>query len=145
MKGKARRTLAEVPLFSACTDQELNRIAGLAQHVSSKAGETLVEEGSAGGGFYVIERGAARVTLQGKELATLRDGDFFGEMALIDQGPRSATVTTTTDMELWFISPEDFNRLLDEVPFVARQILKALSNRLRLLEGAPAYQWNRPS
>jgi CRP-like cAMP-binding protein len=91
----------------------------------------------------VIERGSAKVTLKGTELATLGDGDFLGEMSLIDQGPRSATVTPDTDSQLWFISPEDFNNLLDDVPFVARQILKVLANRLRALEGAPQYQWNR--
>lgn len=143
MRGKTRQLLAQVPLFSACTDKELDRIARLAKHVSASAGEVFIEEGQPGGAFYVIERGTATVALGGKELARLADGDFFGEMALIDQGPRSATVRAESDMELWTIEPAEFDELLDDVPFVARQILKVLSNRLRALEGAPQYQWNR--
>ncbi|MGH2723613.1 MAG: Crp/Fnr family transcriptional regulator [Actinomycetota bacterium] len=143
MRGKTKQLLAKVPLFSACTDDELDRIAQLAQQVSATPGETFMEEGQPGGAFFVIERGTAAVSLGGKELARLTDGDFFGEMALIDQGPRSATVTAQGDMELWRIEPSDFDALLDDVPFVARQILKVLSNRLRALEGAPQYQWNR--
>lgn len=143
MRGKTRELLAQVPLFSACTARELDRIARLAKHVSANSGQVFMEEGQPGGAFYVIERGAASVSLGGKELARLANGDFFGEMALIDQGPRSATVRADSDMELWMIEPSDFDELLDDVPFVARQILKVLSNRLRALEGAPQYQWNR--
>ena len=143
MKGNTKKLLSGVPLFSACTDDELDRIARLAQRVSATPGETFMEEGQPGGAFFVIEGGTATVSLAGKELARLSDGDFFGEMALIDQGPRSATVTAQTDMELWRIEPSDFDAMLDDVPFVARQILKVLSNRLRALEGAPQYQWNR--
>lgn len=143
MRGKTRELLAQVPLFSACTGQELDRIARLAKHVSASTGEVFMEEGQPGGAFYVIERGTASVSLRGKELARLANGDFFGEMALVDQGPRSATVKAESDMELWSIEPSDFDELLDDVPFVARQILKVLSNRLRALEGAPQYQWNR--
>lgn len=143
MGRNSRELLGQVPLFSACTDRELKRIDGLVNPVSVEAGHVFMEEGQAGGAFYVIDRGRARVTLDGNELATLNGGDFFGEMALIDQGPRSATVTADTDMDLFTIDPQDFDRLLDEVPFVARQILKVLSNRLRALEGAPQYQWNR--
>ncbi|HEX2030966.1 MAG TPA: cyclic nucleotide-binding domain-containing protein [Actinomycetota bacterium] len=143
MRGKTRELLSQVPLFSACTGEELDRIARLAKRVSAGAGETFMEEGQPGGAFYVIERGTASVSLDRKELARLADGDFFGEMALIDQGPRSATVQAQSDMELWMIEPSDFDQLLDDVPFVARQILRVLSNRLRALEGAPQYQWNR--
>jgi CRP/FNR family cyclic AMP-dependent transcriptional regulator len=143
MRAKTMELLGQVPLFSACTEGELKRIASISKHVSAPAGEVFMQEGQPGGAFYVIEKGSATVSLAGRELARLKDGDFFGEMALIDQGPRSATVTANSEMELWTIDPQDFDGFLDDVPFVARQILRVLSNRLRTLEGAPQYQWNR--
>ena len=135
--------LAEVPLFSNCTKRELSRIASLADRVTVEAGRVLTEEGAPGREFFVVEEGTARVTVRGRKRATLGPGDFFGEMALLDQGPRSATVASEGPMSLYVIGQREFIRLLDEVPFVARRILTGMAKRLRTLENAPATAWNQ--
>jgi CRP/FNR family cyclic AMP-dependent transcriptional regulator len=135
--------LAEVPLFANCTKKELSRIASLADRVRVEAGRVLTEEGKPGKEFFVVEEGSARVTVRGKKRATLGPGDFFGEMALLDQGPRSATVASEGPMSLYVIGQREFIRLLDEVPFVARRVLTGMAKRLRSLENAPAAAWDR--
>src|SRR5689334_1755612 len=115
--------LAQVPLFSACTHKELALVAKLADREAIRSGSVLVAEGEAGRDFFVIAEGDAAVTLRGDHIASLGPGDFFGEMSLLDLGPRAATVKAETDMVVYAIDRSDFNRLLDEVPFVGRKIL----------------------
>jgi CRP/FNR family cyclic AMP-dependent transcriptional regulator len=135
--------LAEIPMFSACTKKELRDIAGVSDRVSALEGEILSKEGQPGREFFVIAKGKAKVTINGEEVAVLGPGDFFGEMALLDQGPRSATVVATTPLTVYVIAAKEFGDLIDRVPFVARKILRGLSQRLRRAEDAPAYSWNR--
>jgi CRP-like cAMP-binding protein len=135
--------LAEIPMFSACTKKELRDIAALSDRVSTLEGEFLSKEGQPGREFFVIAKGKAKVTIRGDEVAVLGPGDFFGETALLDQGPRSATVVAETPLILYVIGAPDFLGLIDRVPYVARKILRGLSQRLRTAEGAPSYSWNR--
>ncbi len=123
--------LSSVPLFSACTRKELRRIASLADRVDVEAGHVLTTEGEIGHEFFAIAEGTAKVTSKGRKLAIIGPGEFFGEMSLLDQQPRSATVTADTPMSLYVVGAADFGLLLDDVPFVARKLLKSLAGRLR--------------
>ena len=127
--------LGGVPLFSACSAPQLQRIARLAQRVEAPPDHRLTEEGQPGRQFFVIESGRARVTLNGKLLDELGDGDFFGEMALLDQGPRAATVTAVTPMQLLSFEAAAFGELLDTAPDVGKKILRGIATRLRAANG----------
>ncbi len=131
--------LAAVPLFSRCTGRELSRIARLASKVSVSAGSVVVQEGTVGDRFYVIVAGSALVTIGGREIARLDAGGFFGEVALLDTLPRTATVIATTPMTLYMVEAADFGRFLEESPDVLLRILRAATERLRAAEGAPNY------
>lgn len=131
--------LASIPLFQGCTKRELARISALATRVAAVPGEVLAQEGTAGDLFFVIERGKARVTIGGAPIARLKEGGFFGEMALLDSLPRAATVTATTPMVLHSIRAADFGRFLEESPSVLRSILTTVSQRLRSAEKGPTY------
>ncbi len=128
--------LAQIPLFSACTDRQLRRIWSLGHPMDVEAGDLLTEEGKPGADFYVVEEGTAQVTLRDRKLAELGPGDFFGEMALLDQGPRSATVTATTPMRVYVFGAREFSALLDDAPDVGKKILKGVGERLRAIQGA---------
>ena len=135
--------LADIPLFSACTKKELSKIASLADQVSVDNGTEVTTEGARGWEFFVIADGAAGVYVGGRKIDELRRGDFFGEMALLDQGPRSATVKALGPMSLYVIGAKEFRRLLDEVPFVSRRILQGMAKRLRGLASASRSEWSR--
>ena len=132
--------LADVPLFRSCTTRELGRIARLATRVVAQPGDVMTEEGRVGSDFFVIERGDAEVTVGGRHVNKLREGDSFGEIALLDEGPRSATVTATSEMVLCAIAARDFAAFLDESPTVMLRILQAAAQRLRAAEHAPTYK-----
>ena len=141
----ARRTrtnktqlLKNVSLFSACSTKELARIAALADEADVEAGRVLTREGTPGGEFFIIAEGKATASLRKKKLASFGPGSFFGEMSLLDHGPRSATVTADTDMHLLVVDPRSFASLIDDVPSVARKIMRTLAERLRNSEKAPA-------
>ena len=131
--------MASIPLFRGCSSRELAHISRLGTRVDAPSGKVLAQEGTAGDLFYVIDRGEADVTIGGAHVAQLKEGGFFGEMALLDDLPRTATVTATTPMVLYAIKAADFGRFLDESPSVLRSILKTVSERLRSAEKAPAY------
>ena len=141
MGAKNRKTevLAGVLLFSGCDRKELSQIASLATEIDVPEGKVLAQEGTPGREFYVILDGKAGVAIGGRDVATLGPGDFFGEMALLDQGPRVATVTAETPMEVAVLDPREFSTLVEEHPGVARKILKVLAQRLRDSEHAPTH------
>ncbi len=126
--------LRRVDLFSSCSPKELKRIAALTTPVDAKESEVLAREGKPGSELFVIASGTARVTLRGRQLARLYPGDAFGEMALLNQGPRAATVTAETPMLLYVVDPREFSALLLDVPAVGRKLLKSLAQRLRRVE-----------
>jgi len=129
--------LKKVWLFSACSDKELKRVASLADQIDTDEGYVLTKEGRPGVEFFVIAQGKAKVAIRNKKIATLGAGDFFGEMALLDQGPRAATVTAETPMSLLVLDARSFATLLDSTPTVSRKILKGVAQRLRAVENAP--------
>lgn len=95
------------------------------------AGKVLVEEGRIGQEFFIIVDGKATVSRNGRKVATLSAGDHFGELALLDRRPRSASVTSTTHLDVLVMSQRQFNGLLESVPTIARKLLSALATRLR--------------
>ncbi|HVL80165.1 MAG TPA: cyclic nucleotide-binding domain-containing protein [Actinomycetota bacterium] len=131
--------LKNVSLFSACTNRELAQIASLVDEVDVSKGAVLTEEGGPGREFFAIIDGEAEVSLRKKKLATLGPGQFFGEMSLLDQGPRAATVKAATDMKLYVLDARSFSTLLDKHPAVARKILRGMAQRLREIEQAPTH------
>ena len=123
--------IANVSLFSTCTRGELARIASLVDEVDAPKGKVLVRQGEPGRECFVIADGKARATIRGKGSALLGPGSFFGEMSLLDQGPRSATVTAETDMHLLVLGSREFSSLVNEVPTVAVRMMRGLAERLR--------------
>jgi CRP-like cAMP-binding protein len=123
--------LRAVPLFSACSARELRAIAGVVKEVKHPKGTVIAREGDPGVGLFVIVDGKADVTIGGKRMARLSGGDFFGEIALLDGGPRSATVTALTDMRLLGLTEWVFRGLLQEHPSIAVKTLESMAGRLR--------------
>jgi CRP-like cAMP-binding protein len=123
--------LKSIWLFSSCTTGELRKLRGALDEVEVPAGKLLVEEGRIGTEFFVIVDGTANVTRSGRKVATLGPGAYFGELALLDRHPRSASVVSETDMDLLVLSQRQFNNLLEAVPTITRKLLAALSSRLR--------------
>jgi CRP-like cAMP-binding protein len=123
--------LGKVPLFRACSKQDLRRIARLADPDDVKEGEVLVKEGNQGHELYVILSGQASVTRKGRKVATLGPGDYFGELAVLHPAPRTATVTAKTPMEVLIVTSRELSVLLEDVPLVARKLLTGMAGRLQ--------------
>jgi CRP-like cAMP-binding protein len=126
--------LSRVPLFAGIGRRELKRLAERMSARTFREGEVAVEEGRGGAGFWLIEDGEAAVSVQGKVVRTIGPGDYFGEIALIDEGPRSATVTAATDMRCRGMAAWEFRPFVVEHPDVAWTILQTLAGRLREVE-----------
>jgi CRP-like cAMP-binding protein len=123
--------LKAIWLFSSCSASELRKIRSSLDELQVAKGKVLVEEGRIGMEFFIIVSGTAAVTREGKKVATLGPGDHFGELALLDRRPRSASVESESDMDLLVLSQRQFNGLLESVPTIARKMLSAMSTRLR--------------
>jgi CRP/FNR family transcriptional regulator, cyclic AMP receptor protein len=123
--------LARVPLFSGCSNRDLQLIARVVKDVTHPAGTVIAREGEPGVGLFVIVEGQAEVTIGGKRKAKLGPGDFFGEIALLDGGPRTATVTTLTDVKLLGLTEWVFRGLMQEHPGIAVKTLQQMAGRLR--------------
>lgn len=126
--------LASVPLFSACSKQDLQAVARASDELDLAAGRTLCEQGRVGREAFVILEGSADVIRSNKKIATLDAGACFGELALLDHGPRTATVVAATDLKVLVIGAREFAALLDDVPSFARRLLKSLATRIRDLD-----------
>ena len=124
-------TLATVPLFSACSKKELQTIARASDDVEVPAGKVLVEEGKPGHEFFLILDGNASVKRGKREIAKLGTGQYFGELALLDRGPRSASVVAKGDMEVLVLGQREFAGVIDEVPTLAHKLLTSMAQRLR--------------
>jgi CRP/FNR family transcriptional regulator, cyclic AMP receptor protein len=139
MKRKDQPTidrLRRTAPFTACTQRQLEFISRRTTEYRGSAGEQLAGEGTAGREFFVIIEGSATVFVAGRAVATLRAGDCFGEVALLDWGTRTATVVAHTDMVLAVCGAQEFSEILHEVPSVARKMLIGLSARLRAAQDA---------
>ena len=127
------KVLADVPLFAGLSKKELSQVASIADELDFRAGKTLIREGDRGREFFVLLRGGAEVTRGGKQLAVRGAGDFFGEIALITDRPRTATVTTTEPSVVLVVTDRDFKHLVKESPTIALKVLEALGERLAWL------------
>lgn len=123
--------LAEVPLFSACTRKDLEKIARASDEVEVKAGRVLVEQGRPGHEFFLILEGEATVRRDNRKMASLGKGQYFGELSLLDRGPRTATVTADTEMRVLVLGQREFLGVLDDVPGLSYKILRIMAHRLR--------------
>ena len=123
--------LAKVPIFSGCSQRELAAIARVIRPIDHDAGAVIAVEGQPGAGLFVIDSGEADVTIGGRKINHLGAGDFFGELALLDGGPRTATVTAATDIKLLALTEWVFRGLLIEHPTIALRTLEAMASRLR--------------
>jgi CRP-like cAMP-binding protein len=122
--------LAQVRLFSACNKKELGLIGKASDEVAVSAGKVLCEQGKPGFEFYLILDGEATVKRNNKKVATLRPGQYFGELSLLTRLPRNATVAAASPMELLVLGQREFSGLLDEVPGMAHKVLSAMAERL---------------
>jgi CRP/FNR family transcriptional regulator len=123
--------LADVPLFSGCSKRDLETIARIVKELDHPAGSVVAKEGEPGIGLFLILEGTADVSVGGRKKATLGPGDFFGEIALLDGGPRTATVTATSDLRLYGLTEWVFRGVLKEHPAIAVKLLQAMAARLR--------------
>lgn len=129
--------LGALSMFAECSNKELRDVARIVDELNVEEGRVLMSQGDAGQEAFVIEEGTADVVRNGELLATVGPGQYVGELALIDAGPRSATVTATSPMRLLVIGTREFSTLLDEVPGLARRVLVSTARRLRAAnEGA---------
>jgi CRP/FNR family transcriptional regulator, cyclic AMP receptor protein len=126
--------LKSVWLFERCTKNELKAIQGIATPLSVLAGTVLTRQGERGREFFVIVAGKAEATRGGVSIATLGPGSFFGEMALLDRKPRTATVTAIEATTVLVVTEQSFSALVETVPSVDRKMLAVLAERLRDIE-----------
>jgi CRP-like cAMP-binding protein len=121
--------LRNAPLFADLPKKHLTELARHSEDLDVPAGKVLCSEGKSGSEFFVIVEGEAEVTRKRKKLATRGPGDFFGEVALLEDIPRTATVTAKTPLRFFVLTRQDFLHLLDEEPTVERKVLRALARR----------------
>jgi CRP-like cAMP-binding protein len=123
--------LRQTWLFSGLNRRELATVARAADQISVPTGTVLIKEGDRGREFYLILRGTAAVRRGGRRVTSLGPGRYFGELALLDRGPRSATVVAENDMELLVLEQRAFGGVLQEIPGLALKLLVATAQRLR--------------
>lgn len=122
--------LKKVPLFAKLDKSGLQQVAHIADELDLPAGKEMATEGDRGREFFVLLKGNADVTKDGKSINTMKEGDFFGEIALVTKMPRTATVTATTDVDVLVITERDFDALLKQAPEIGRRIAEALAERV---------------
>ena len=124
-----------MPLFADLERRELQSLASSFKERTFSAGQTVATEGSGGVGFFVIDDGQAKVTRGGQEVATLGPGDYFGEIALIDEGARTASITAETELRCYGLTSWEFRPLVEMNAGIAWKLLQAMAKRLRHAEG----------
>jgi CRP/FNR family transcriptional regulator, cyclic AMP receptor protein len=122
--------IRRVPLFAQCSKRELTEVAGIADEIDIPAGKELIREGDRGREFFVLLEGSADVRVKGRRRSTIEAGDFFGEIALVADTPRTATVTSTSPGRALVITARAFRHLLERSPQIQLKVLQALAERL---------------
>jgi CRP/FNR family cyclic AMP-dependent transcriptional regulator len=135
MKAQA---LGQMPLFEDLSKKELTALARATEDMELPEGKVLCKEGEIGHEFFVIVEGQTEVRRKGKRVATHGGGDFFGEIALLEDSRRTATVTAKTPLRVFVLTGPDFRHLLDQNPRVERKILRALARRILSLSSDPS-------
>ena len=131
MAGPPLELLQRIPLFADFDRGELERISRTFKDRTFEAGSTVVGEGKTGAGFFVIESGEATVSRRGEERGKLGPGDYFGEIALIDDGARSATVTADSELRCYGLTSWEFRPLVESNASIAWKLLETMAKRLR--------------
>ena len=122
--------LKKVPLFARCSKNELKELALIADEIDLRDGHVLTREGRPGREFFVMVDGTARVTRKDKKIADLGSGDWFGEIALLTDAPRTATVTATSPVDVLVITDRSFRRVVETMPSIALKVLAIVGERL---------------
>jgi CRP/FNR family cyclic AMP-dependent transcriptional regulator len=131
--------LRRVPLFSEMGEEELEEIARIAEEMDAPAGKALTHEGRHEGYFFIIVSGTVLIERDGQTINTIRDGDFLGEIALLDGGPRTATATTESPCQLIVMTHQRFEQLLDRSPSIRAAVFEEVGRRLRGLDAGAMY------
>ena len=126
--------IQQVPLFSGLDKKELQGLASSMKERSFDEGHTVAVEGQSGIGFFIIAEGEAVISVQGEELKTLGQGDHFGEIALIDDGARTATITAKTPLKCYGITSWEFKPLVEQNSHLAWKMLQMMAKMLRASE-----------
>jgi CRP-like cAMP-binding protein len=129
-KDAKTELIKRAPLFSQCSKREFEAISGIADEIDLREGKELTRQGRIGREFFVLVDGSADVLKNNRKVASLKAGDFFGEIALVHHAPRTATVRASSPVRALVIMERDFKRLLDEQPEIQRKVLVALAERL---------------
>ena len=122
--------IKRVPLFSQCSKRELADVAAVADEIDLREGKELTRQGRPGREFFVLIEGEADVRKNGRKIATMKGGDFFGEIALVSSKPRTATVVATTPVRVLVLTERSFKRLLERSPSIQLKVLQALAERI---------------
>ena len=137
MATDAASLIGNVPFFAGLDEKRRRSIASEGKEISYKAGDKIVEEGSMGVGFYLVLDGKAEVRKGTKVLASLGKGQFFGEMSLIDEQPRSADVVAVAPTRCWALSSWSFASMVKAYPEIPMMMLKEMVRRLRAAQSSP--------
>jgi CRP/FNR family transcriptional regulator, cyclic AMP receptor protein len=124
-------TLRNVPLFADLDNRELEQISSSMRERRYQAGDVVTQEGSGGVGFFVVEEGEADVSVGGEAKGSIGPGDYFGEIALINESPRTATLTARTDMVCYGMTPWDFRPLVEGNSAIAWKLLTAMAEKMK--------------
>ena len=126
--------LGRCPFFADLSRGELRELAKVTEDMEVEEGKTLTREGAAGSEFFVIVDGEVAVTKEGSEVRTMGEGDFFGEISLLEDRPRTATVTAKTPLRFFVLTRQNFRALLNKQPELEEKVTSALEERLRATE-----------
>ena len=131
VRGAPAKALQRVPLFADLSKREVQQIARLFKERRFAEGETVIQEGSGGAAFFVIESGEVTVAVHGKKRKTLGPNDFFGEIAMIDEGKRMATITAATELVCYGLTYWDFRPLVEANGVIGWKLLQRMATMLR--------------
>ena len=126
----AGEAIKNAPLFSQLSKKDIKQLTAVVTPRSYRAGEVIIEKGQQGLGFYIIASGSAKVTVRGNQVRALKAGDHFGEIALIDQGPRMAEVTADSDVEAYVLASWQFRPFVQDHPDIAWALMQSLVQRI---------------
>jgi CRP/FNR family transcriptional regulator, cyclic AMP receptor protein len=129
--------LKRAPLFEGLSRKELTQLARVSEDMEIEEGQVLCKEGEIGHEFFVIIDGQTEITRKGRRIAARGDGDFIGEIALLEEVPRTATVKAKTPLRVFVLTSKDFHHLLEENPGVQRKVLRTLAKRVAELSKDP--------
>ncbi|MBV8236296.1 MAG: cyclic nucleotide-binding domain-containing protein [Acidimicrobiia bacterium] len=130
-RQEREQLLEKVSMFAALSKKELGRLAAVAQERRVPSGTVLTTEGEAGDEFFVVAEGMAQASIKGRKVGSIPAGSFFGELSLLDQGPRTATVTAELPTRLVVLTAKDFGQVIDDVPAISLKIMRGLASRIR--------------